>query len=412
MPTPPLSRDEVLRRLQAYEQYGRNASAASAALGISRGAFQDTLRNAAKYGMHGPKIPADARPPEGFIIKERGAQYDAEGNLIRQTIKTTREPGGAFEPIPGHAIKGESVLVDADGNVVQRWLKTREGAQSLDALADALRASLADVPVRPLISPPPTSDADLLTLYPIADLHLGMMSWGKETGADYDLSIASRLAVEASRELVAQSKPSRRAVILGLGDYFHQNDQRNMTPRSGHVLDVDGRWPKVLLAGCEVAISIIDAALQKHELVDVRFLPGNHDPDAAVALSIALALAYRANSRVTVDLDPSLHWYLRFGKVLMGATHGHTMKPDRMAMMLASDRPEDWGQTTHKHFFFGHIHHDTRKDVGPVLVESFRTIAAKDSFAHAGGYRTPRTLSAITFHAERGERGRHKVHVQ
>lgn len=411
MAAPPLPREEVTRRLQTYEQYGRNASATAAALGISRGALQDTLRTAARFGLHGPWLPADAIPPEGFVIKSRNAQYDEDGVLKRQSIRTEREPGGPFEPLPGHVIKGESTLVDGDGNRVLTWIKTREDAQGIEALTNALRASLAGVPVRPLISPPATSDADLLTLYPIADLHMGLMSWGKETGADYDLAIAAKLALDCARELVAQSRSSKRAVILGLGDYFHQNDQKNMTPRSGHILDVDGRWPKVLRAGCEVAISIIDAALQKHELVDARFLPGNHDPDAAVALSIALSLAYRDNPRVTVDLDPSLHWYLRFFKVLMGATHGHTMKPDRMAMMLASDRAEDWGQTTHKHFFFGHIHQDTAKDVGPVRVESLRTIAAKDGFAHAGGYRSPRTLSAITFHAERGEIGRHKVHV-
>ena len=410
-PSSAIPRDEIQRRLAVYEQYGRNQTKAAKALGLSRGALQDTLRTAARYGMHGPQLPADAMPPEGFVIKERTAQYDADGELKRQSIKTTREAGGPFEPLPGHAIKGESVLVDADGNVSLRWIKTRENAQHLEALTEALREAMAAVSPRPPLTPPDVVNADLMTVYPVADLHMGMMSWGKETGASYDVEIAARLALESVSELVAMSRPSKRAVILGLGDYFHQNDATNQTPRSGHVLDVDGRWPKVLRAGCDVAMAIVDAALQKHEHVDVRFLPGNHDPDAAVALSVAMSLAYRNDTRVTIDVDPSMHWYCRFGRVLMGATHGHTMKPDRMAMMLATDRAADWGETVHKHFFFGHIHNERAADIGPVKVESFRTIASKDGYAHGAGYRAPRSMSAITFHAERGEIGRHKVHV-
>lgn len=406
-----LTREEVQRRLEVYHQNGCSQRKTAIELGICRAAMQNTLRIAARYGMYGPELPADAMPPEGFVIKQRTAQYDEYGHLKRQSIKTTREEGDTFEPLPGHAIKGESVLVDAYGNVSLRWIKTRENAQALEALTEALRASLADVSPRPATKSPEIVNADLLTVYPVADLHMGMMSWGKETGASYDVEIAARLALESVSELVAMSRPSKRAVILGLGDYFHQNDATNMTPRSGHVLDVDGRWPKVLRAGCDVAMAIVDAALQKHEQVDVRFLPGNHDPDAAVALSVAMSLAYRNDPRVTIDVDPSLHWYCRFGRVLMGATHGHTMKPDRMAMMLATDRASDWGETVHKHFFFGHIHNERAADIGPVKVESFRTIASKDGYAHGAGYRAPRSMSAITFHAERGEIGRHKVHV-
>jgi hypothetical protein len=407
VPTPPIPRELVQQAVDALARNNGVATYAARELGLARETFNGRLRTAARYGIDCPGYST----PEGFEIRARTVRLNSAGEITGQTISTAQERGEQFEPIPGHVVKGESVLLDADGRVSARWVKTREGAQQLEALTEALQAALADVPVRPLISPPATSDADLLTLYPVADLHMGMMAWGRETGADYDVAIASELAVQSARELVSQSRPSRQAVVLGLGDYFHQNDKTNMTPRSGHVLDVDGRWPKVLLAGCEVAITIIDAALQKHDEVHARFLPGNHDPDAAVALSIALSLAYRGNTRVTIDLDPSLHWYMRFGRVLMGATHGHTMKPDRMAMMLASDRPEDWGQASFKHFFFGHIHHDTGRDVGPVRVESFRTIAAKDGYAHAGGYRAPRSMSAITFHAERGEIGRHKVHI-
>ena len=115
-------------------------------------------------------------------------------------------------------------------------------------------------------------------------------------------------------------------------------------------------------------------------------MPGNPDPHASIALTVALAAHYRKNPRIAVDLDPSDFFFHWFGQTLIGACHGHKMKPDRMAMAMAVMRREDWGKTRFHHFFFGHIHHETAKEVGDVRVESFQTIAAKDAHVASSGY--------------------------
>jgi len=163
--------------------------------------------------------------------------------------------------------------------------------------------------------------------------------------------------------------------------------------------------------GAKLMTTIVDLVAQKHEQIDVVLLPGNHDEDAAVCLRVALSLFYGATPRINVHNEPGLHWYSRFGRCLFGATHGHTMKPDRMAMMLASDRPEDWGETRYRHFFFGHVHHESAKEVGPVRVESFQTPAPRDAHAQGVGYRSGRSMQAITFDANLGEIGRHRVNI-
>ena len=40
-----------------------------------------------------------------------------------------------------------------------------------------------------------TSDPNLATAYILTDYHLGMLAWGLETGADWDLDIAEDLLV-------------------------------------------------------------------------------------------------------------------------------------------------------------------------------------------------------------------------
>jgi hypothetical protein len=238
-----------------------------------------------------------------------------------------------------------------------------------------------------------------------------MLAWREEAGADYDLKIASAMVRREIGRLLVMSPPSKSAAVVFLGDLFHQNDQTNTTPRSKHQLDVDGRWRRVYGVGARLARDVVSLVAEHHEDVEVAILPGNHDEDAAVTLAVAFELFYSEHERIRVSGQPGEHWYRRFGKCLLGANHGHRMKPDRMAMMLATDRAEDWGETIYRHFFFGHVHRESAMEAGPVRVESFNSPAAKDAYAAASGYRSGRALNAITFHRERGEICRHRVNI-
>lgn len=369
-------------------------------------------RRAARRGeIGGPPIPPAARPPAGFAIKRNAAEFDEDGKLRRQWIGTERDAGEAHAVPAGHVVKGESALLDADGRVRVRWVKTREGAVGaglVEALQDAFArfdgaAPLADVPAVTL--------ADQHTIYPLADLHLGMYAWGRETEESYDLPIALDRARSAYRRLIERVPPTRSCTLLNLGDFFHANDQTAATPRSGHRLDVDGRWPKVLLAGAELLLELIDMLAQRHQEVEVVVLPGNHDPDAAAALRVALMLFYSRHDRIEVHEGPGVFWYRRFGRCLFGATHGHTVKQSKVAGVMASDRPEDWGATHWRAFFTAHIHHERAIEDAGVRVESLNTLASRDAYAHGGGWRAGHAVQAITYQADHGEVGRTRVNV-
>lgn len=349
---------------------------------------------------------------ERFIPVRRSQTFDGAGNLRSESVTTKPAPGPVFEVPAGHTVKGVSALTDPEGRILAQWTKTREDDASTQDLIAALQEAFAayeGLGALPEFEGSP--DLESLTLYPLPDLHLGMMAWGAETGESYDLKIAETLIRQSMDRLIAASPASETAVILGLGDLFHANDQSNRTPRSGHQLDVDGRFPKVLRAGVNLMMHIIGRAAQKHPRVVVRILPGNHDPESSLALAVALSVFYAGNIRITIDDSPSPHWYMRHGKVLLAGTHGHTLKPPAMAMMLATDRPADWGASVYRHMVFGHVHHESAKEIGGVRVESFSSPAAKDAYATAGGYRSGRALNAITYHAEHGEISRNRVNI-
>jgi hypothetical protein len=122
-----------------------------------------------------------------------------------------------------------------------------------------------------------------------------------------------------------------------------------------------------------------------------------------------LRAVYEKEPRVTVADAFQAYQYDRFGSCLFGWAHGDGAKLEALPQLMAHDQAEAWGQTTERHWHVGHVHHLTRKESPGCVVESHRTLAARDAW-HAGkGYRAGRSLCAITYHREFGEVARATV---
>lgn len=348
----------------------------------------------------GPVLP-------GFRISETVEITDARGNVRSRSVRQKKTPGDAFRLPDGHRIKGVSALLDPQGRVIQQWAKTRETAEHEAAVLAALGKHFERY-TRPPVELPKLSDPDgnLLTLYPIADHHVGLYAWAKETGADYDLEIASKILRTAVGRLTAASPSSGTAVFLFMGDYFHADNALNRTEKSGHALDVDTRYFKVLETGCALAADAIDCALLRHDDIIVRVLPGNHDPQSAIALALYLKAFYREEPRVRVDADPGLFWFFRWGKCFLAATHGHAAKVEDMPGIMASRRAQDWGETEFRYAFGAHLHHRRLggKAHNGVTWETLPTLAAPDAWAAGQGFAPMREMIAYTYHKLKGRR--------
>ena len=411
MANPPPSDHQCKTAYDLYQET-KNYAEVARRLGQPRSTIQGWVAAYNQRNLKGDNPPGDI--PAGFRLYDHRATYDKHGELKGQTFKTGLEPGGDYERPDNMFTERQTVLVDGDNRVHRVWYKEKAHAQEVRALIDALKETFNEYTGHATIAPAPdATDADLLSVYPIADQHHGMMAWSHESGEDYDIQIGSERLRACMRDLVAQSPPSGQAIILNLGDWTHQNDHKQVTPGSGHQLDLDSRYFKVLKTGVQLMLDCIDLALQRHAQVLVRNLPGNHDPDAAFALTLALSAFYDGHDRVTIDEDPSDFFFYRHGRTLIGANHGHKIKkPQDMAMLLASMRREDWGATDFRHWYFGHIHHETAKEVGGVRCESFQTLAARDAYTASHGYVAGNSLTSITHHIEDGEIGRHRVNIR
>lgn len=390
----------IEKAIAAYREHG-NKQAAADALGWTRSKMRRHLARAAERGLLGP---AETLP--GYAIKSVSQkQGDA-------WVRQVKEHGAKWQVPEGHAVRGVSALVDADGRIIQQWQKTAREDETRAAIELALHEAFDRHTGYSELPPAPSYvDAALLTVYPIVDLHLGLYAWGRETGADYDTEIASGLLRQSIANLVARSAASHTAIILDMGDYFHADDSRNQTKRSGNPLDVDTRYARVLQVGVELTVACIELALQKHEHVIYRKLPGNHDDETSLMLAIALAAWFRNDPRVTVDTDPSRFFMHTHGKVMIAATHGDMLRMGDMAGFMAANWPKAWGATEFRYAYTGHVHHDRVKSGGGVRAESFNTLAAKDAWHAASGYVSSRSAVSITMHKDMGEIDRLTVNL-
>lgn len=312
----------------------------------------------------------------------------------------------------GFAIRGTSTLYDADGNAKLQWVKTKVDAEAqLAMMREVVEAMAEDVVRAEPMDAPEHTDSDLMAVYPIGDAHIGQLSWGRESGDDWDLHIAEQTLCGAFVRCVNTAPACDEAVIINLGDWYHRENMEGVTARSGHSLDTDGRFQKMAAVGVKIMRSMIAAALERHKRVRVINVIGNHDQVASIMLSVCLANAYENEPRVTIDDSPSVFNYVEFGNVLIGAHHGHTAKAEKLAGVMAADMPEAWGRTKHRTWMTGHIHHASTKEYPGVYVESFATLAAKDAYAASGGWRSRRNTQCIVFHREFGEVERHTIDI-
>lgn len=354
----------------------------------------------------------DALDTHGGSTSKAAAELGVDGKTVWRRRKMAIERGlhlspGAREAMQGANLNGVEVgggyrhVYDNDGKKVEtvRW-SAPKAELALESVLERTVEAFSAIPKAPPIPAPKHTNADLLTLYPLFDVHLNMMAWGQETGGDdYDLSLACSDLHMAVGNVMAMSPDSEAAIILVGGDWFHTDDDTNQTPKSRNPLDADGRHFKVLDTGIQVLASLVERAAEKHRRVTVRVLRGNHDEHSHMVLTLALAQRYRGSKRITVDKDPRDMFMTQWGRCMIAAHHGDKQKPERLAMVLAEICPF-WSESPHRIVFTGHRHHQKSDDFPGIVWEQFRAFCPPD--AYGAQFAPRRAMHAITFSKRSG----------
>lgn len=300
---------------------------------------------------------------------------------------------------------------------VKAHLKPIAGAA---AAAELVAGLIADMRAHSPVYAPVKRAADdaaayMLELDPF-DLHVGMLSWAAETGADYDSDIAVDLAERATARLIQLAAGFQfEKVLIPLGhDFYHadrQVDGKGGQTTRGTQQDVDTRRGKMVRAGIKLAVTLIDMARQIAP-VEVVIVPGNHDGETMPMLGEILAAWYRLDSDVTIRNDPTPRHYVRYGASLIGLAHGHEGKASDLPLIMATERP-DFGEARFRLWRVGHLHRKGERieEHSGVRICTAPSLAARDHWHAASGYGHLRSMEAHVWHRDQGPVGQFTASV-
>lgn len=329
-------------------------------------------------------------------------------STVRQSILNLKS-----RRLEGEQLSGKSKLIrhkhkdDSSTGKILEWIKTRvDVRQQLDAAKAVFQSMVEEIEPLPVI-PYQNNTAlnDHFTCIPLGDPHIGLLTWSKEVGEDWDLDIADRVYKKVFTRLLKKLPDTERCVLVNTGDFFHADNIQGMTSRSGHRLDLDGRHGKWLDAGHTILRMFIDACLRKYEYVEYKNVPGNHDDILGRALGSYAHQLYLNNPRCNVTKGDNPFQYYHQEEVLLGFAHGHTCKLPSLPGKMADDQYKLWGKSTYRQWITGHVHHNSWtqfKEHPGCAVETVGIIPPKDAYAHGGGYGAMRGIQGLVFDYKNG----------
>ena len=345
---------------------------------------------------------------------------DLDESTVRRTVERVIAKAAAkgFSPgedakgiaPDGYIVKGKSTLFDKEGKIAAQWVKTNVDMEfQLQMMRSVIDDAMADLPrYEPTIAPTFTHES-LCNLYTLTDSHVGALCWGLETGADWDLKIAERTLTGCFEHMVNSSPPARVAIVNQLGDFLHQDGIQAVTPTSGHLLDADGRFSKVVRVAVRILRRAVDFALERHEKVIVIMAEGNHDISSSIWLRAMFRMLYENEPRVEVIDTPLPYYVYQHGLTMLCFHHGHLKKNGELPILFASQFPQVWGATTKRYAHCGHRHHTEEKEHSGITVVQHPTLAARDAYAARGGWIAERQVTSITYHSGYGQVARNTI---
>jgi hypothetical protein len=338
--------------------------------------------------------------------------YQAVAAVKKRAAKKGYSPGedARGQAPDGFSVTGKSNLYDRDGKLVASWVKTRADAEAQERIMrEAFEAMAGELPrLEPSEGPAQTADA-LCNVFTLTDSHVGALCWGHEGGADWDLKIAERVLAGCFEHMVRAAPQAGVAVVAQLGDFLHQDGIQPVTPTSGHILDADGRFSKVVQVAVRLLRRVVDYALAHHGRVIVLMAEGNHDLSSSIWLRTMFSALYENEPRVEVINSPLPYYVYQHGKTMLAWHHGHLKKNDQLPILFASQFAQVWGQTTKRYAHCGHRHHVEEKEHSGMIVIQHPTLTARDAYAARGGWIAERQATAITYHREFGQVARNTV---
>lgn len=356
--------------------------------------------------------------------------------ISRNAVRKRRSE--SLELPPHSRFKEELLDKGFDGdNWSHGWLKTenvsifirnKDGVMSYEEIRDELIAEMRKyAPKYPVIKRVKLGD-HLLVADP-ADVHFGKLSVLEETGEEYDLEIAEKRFNEGIDSLIEKARVfDIHSSVLVVGNDILHIDTPKRTTTAGTPQDTDGMWWQAYNVAKRCYVQAVEKLLVFGD-VKLLFCPSNHDFMSGFMLTDAVVSWFSKNKNVSAHVSMSHRKYIKYGKNLIGFTHGDGSKiVDLPNLMMTEARGTEYS------FGYWLIHHGHHKDrrsksagqkmekieedklliteiqtgmrIDPqqsISIEMIRTPSSADRWHDTNGYKNVQAIEVFLFHAVGGQ---------
>jgi len=206
-------------------------------------------------------------------------------------------------------------------------------------------------------------------------------------------------------DMIQAAPKAKTGMLCQLGDFLHWDGILSVTPQSGHILDADTRYGKLVDLAMSVMVEAVRMMLKKFQEVLVISAEGNHDISGSIWLRKHIKHLFANEPRLKViDNDFPYYAYLH-GETMLGFHHGHKVKLANLHKLFASEPRfrEMWGKASYTYIHTGHYHHEQLIEDGGAIAEMHPTLSGRDAYAARGGWVSRRGAKVITYDKTDGE---------
>jgi hypothetical protein len=192
------------------------------------------------------------------------------------------------------------------------------------------------------------------------DPHIGLLCRWPESDSGWDLEKSSAMLLGALDDLAAKASvfgPFEEAFMPFGNDFVHADNVAHTTTAGTPQPDAIS-YHHVYHRAMLIGIAMVERLRQIAKRVFIYEVPGNHSRVTDYTLAHVLWAYFHQDKNVVVDTSSSPYKFHRFGCNLIGYEHGHSVKPIRLAALMANEQPDHWSATKngYREFHLGDQH--------------------------------------------------------
>lgn len=264
----------------------------------------------------------------------------------------------------------------------------------LEKIEKAVKSALASVPA-PTVCPPVHSDTTgRYAVLPLYDVHFGKRMI--MDGVTSDHRDTKRIVLDITRRFTGKCVSNGvSGIVIVIGQDFLNADNIEGSTTNGTRQDNSLPWHEMVAQGISLLVEVIETC-RGIAPIDVLYSEGNHDKVLSFCIAKALEQRYIECDDVWVDARQEPRKYYIVGDTLIGFTHGN--EEPRLSTVMQNERAEDWGETKHRYWITGHVHHLEMSDSDGVTIIKCPSPTFSDEWLKRKGYiSATRAQSAFLF---------------